>query len=62
MLKCQQSPDLFISEFSTENINPDKGSIDISDTFGLLHSVKKMWIYLPDIRISVKTVFINGRN
>ena len=62
MLKCQQSPDMiYLSVFSTENINPDKGSVDISETFWLLHFFKKIWKYPPDIRISVKTVLIQIR-
>ena len=43
------------------NINPDKGPVDTSDTFWLLHFVKKVWKYPHDIRISVQTALIQIR-
>ena len=38
-----------LSVFGTETISSDVGSTDISDTFKLLSSVKKMWEYPSDI-------------
>ena len=40
-----------LAVFGTETISSDKVSIDISDTFKLLSSVKKIWRYLSDIRV-----------
>ena len=41
-----------LSVFGTETISSDDGSIDISEPFYLLSSVKKMWKYPSDIRVS----------